>query len=59
MDRVFTNEVGSVIAIASTTAGIQDETTYDAFGNIESQLDSAEGDRFMFAGMEYNPTTGL
>jgi RHS repeat-associated protein len=55
----FTNQVGSVIAIASTTAGTEDEITYDPFGNILSQSDSANGDRFMFGGMEYDPTTGL
>ena len=37
----FTNQVGSVIAVASTTAGVQDEITYDPFGNIEGQSDSA------------------
>ena len=55
----FTNQVGSVIAIASTTAGVQDEITYDPFGNIVTQTDAAEADRFMFAGMEYDSTTGL
>jgi RHS repeat-associated protein len=31
----------------------------DAFGNIVSQTDSAYADRFMFAGMQYDATTGL
>jgi RHS repeat-associated protein len=53
------DQVGSVIAIGSTTAGAQDEITYDPFGNIVTQTDSSEADRFMFAGMEYDPTTGL
>jgi RHS repeat-associated protein len=55
----FTDQVGSVIAIASTTAGVQDEITYDPFGNIVTQTDSAEADRFMFAGMEFDSNTGL
>ena len=55
----LTDQVGSVIAIASTTAGVLDEITYDPFGNIVTQTDAAEADRFMFAGMEYDSTTGL
>jgi RHS repeat-associated protein len=54
----FHDQVGSVIAIASTAAGVQDEIIYDPFGNIVAQTDSAEADRFMFAGMEYDATTG-
>ena len=46
-----------MIAIASTTAGVQDEITYDPFGNIEGQSDSANADRFLFAGMEYDFST--
>ena len=55
----FTNQIGSVVAIASTTAGVQDEITYDPFGNIVTQTDASEADRFLFAGMEYDPTTGI
>jgi RHS repeat-associated protein len=55
----FHDQVGSVTAIGSTTAGAQDEITYDPFGNIVTQTDSAEADRFMFAGMEFDSSTGL
>ena len=55
----FTNQVGSVIAIASTTAGVQDEITYDPFGNIEGQSDSANADRFLFAGWNMTPPLGF
>ena len=54
----LTDQVGSVLAIASTSAFL-DEITYDPFGNIVTQTDASEADRFMFAGMEYDPTTGL
>ena len=36
-----------------------DEIIYDPFGNIVAQTDAANADRFMFAGMEYDSTTGL
>ena len=36
-----------------------DEITYDAFGNITNQTNSSNGDRFMFAGMQFDATTGL
>ena len=52
------DQVGSVVAIASTSA-VLDQITYDPFGNIVTQTDSAEADRFMFAGMEWDPTTSL
>jgi RHS repeat-associated protein len=55
----FRNQVGSVIAIASTTAGVQDQITYDPFGNIVTQTNATNGDRFLFAGMEYDSVTGL
>jgi RHS repeat-associated protein len=54
----LTDQVGSVVAIVSTSA-VLDQITYDPFGNIVTQTDSAEADRFMFAGMEYDSTTGL
>jgi RHS repeat-associated protein len=54
----LTDQVGSVVAIASTSA-VLDQITYDPFGNIVTQTDSAEADRFMFAGLEYDSTTGL
>jgi RHS repeat-associated protein len=55
----FTNQVGSVIAIASTTAGVEDEITYDPFGNIVTQTNATDAVRFGFAGMEYDSVTGL
>ena len=38
---------------------ILDEIIYDAFGNITNQTGSSYADRFMFAGMQYDATTGL
>jgi RHS repeat-associated protein len=55
----FTNQIGSVIAIASTTAGTEDEITYDPFGNIVTQTNATDDVRFGFAGMEFDSVTGL
>jgi RHS repeat-associated protein len=54
----LTDQVGSVVAIASTSA-VLDEITYDPFGNIVTQTNATDAVRFGFAGMEYDPTTGL
>jgi RHS repeat-associated protein len=55
----FTNQIGSVIAIASTTTGTEDEITYDPFGDIVTQTNATDAVRFGFAGMEYDSVTGL
>ena len=55
----LTDQLGSVRFIENTSGTVLDAITYDAFGNITSQSDSAYGDRFMFAGMQYDATTGL
>ena len=36
-----------------------DHIVYGSFGNIISQTNSSNGDRFMFTGMEYDATTGI
>jgi RHS repeat-associated protein len=54
----LTNQLGSVVAIASTSA-VLDQITYDPFGNIVTQTNATDAVRFGFAGMEYDSTTGL
>ena len=36
-----------------------DHIVYDSFGNIVTETDPAEGDRFTFAGMQFDATIGL
>jgi RHS repeat-associated protein len=55
----LTDQVGSVRYIENTSGTVLDGITYDAFGNIVSQTDSSDGDRFMFAGMQYDAATGI
>ena len=35
-----------------------DHIVYDSFGNIVTETNAANGDRFKFAGMQYDATTG-
>ena len=42
----------------STSGTELDHVVYDSFGNIVSETNATNGDRFKFAGMEYDATTG-
>ena len=55
----LTNQLGSVVELASTTSGALDEIVYDPYGNVVTQTNATNADRFMFAGMEYDSVTGL
>ena len=59
VDWYLTNQLGSVIELASTTSGALDEIVYDPYGNVITQTNATNADRFMFAGMEYDSVTGL
>ena len=54
----LTDKLGSVREIVSTSGTVLDQIVYDSFGNIVTETNAANGDRFKFAGMEYDPTTG-
>jgi RHS repeat-associated protein len=54
----LTDKLGSVRDIVSSSGTDLDHIVYDAFGNIVSQSGASYGDRFMFAGMQYDPSTG-
>ena len=55
----LTDQIGSVRYIENTAGTVLDAINYDAFGNIVSQTGSTNADRFMFAGMQYDSTTGI
>ena len=55
----LTDELGSVWNVVSSSGTVLDAITYDAYGNILSESSPSSGDRFKFAGMEYDATTGL
>jgi RHS repeat-associated protein len=53
------DKLGSVRDIASSAGAVIDHIVYDSFGNILSESNATNGDRFKFAGMEYDAVTGL
>jgi RHS repeat-associated protein len=52
------DNVGSFYADVTTTM-VLDAVIYDPYGNIVTETNASEGDRFKFAGMEYDSVTGL
>jgi RHS repeat-associated protein len=54
----LTDNLGSVRDIVSTSGSELDHIVYDSFGNIVTETDAANGDRFKFAGMQYDATIG-
>ena len=54
----LTDKLGSVRDIVSSSGTELDHIVYDSFGNIVTETNAANGDRFKFAGMEYDATTG-
>ena len=54
----LTDKLGSVRDIVNTSGTKLDHIVYDSFGNIVTETNATNGDRFKFAGMEYDATTG-
>ena len=54
----LTDQVGSVVEHRVRRAGL-DKIVYDPYGNVVTQTNAANADRFGFAGMEYDSVTGL
>jgi RHS repeat-associated protein len=52
------DNVGSFYADVTTTM-VLDAVIYDPYGNIVTETNATDGDRFKFAGMEYDSVTGL
>jgi RHS repeat-associated protein len=55
----MTDELGSVTDLISSSGTELDHIVYGPYGNIVSESDASDGDRFKFAGMQYDATTGL
>ena len=53
----LTDNLGSVRDIVSSAGSQLDHIVYDSFGNIVTETNAANGDRFKFAGMQYDSTT--
>ena len=54
----LTDNLGSVRDIVSASGTGLDHIVYDSFGNIVTETNVANGDRFKFAGMQFDATTG-
>ena len=54
----LTDKLGSVRDVVSSSGTVLDHVVYDSFGNIVSETNASNGDRFKFAGMEYDAVTG-
>ena len=52
------DNLGTVRDIADTTVTIIYHAVYDSFGNVTSETNATNGDRFKFAGMQYDATVG-
>ncbi len=55
----LTDQLGSVWNVVSWSGTVLDAITYDAYGNILNETSPSNGDRFKFAGMQYDEATGL
>jgi RHS repeat-associated protein len=58
----LTDALGSVRVLATSstsTVGIVDRVDYDAFGDITNETNATGGDRFKYAGGQFDPVTGL
>ncbi len=54
----LTDKLGSVRDLVSSSGTELDHIVYDSFGNIVSESNAANGDRFKFTGQEYDSITG-
>ena len=50
----LTDKLDSVRDVVSSAGSVLDHVVYDSFGNITTETNSSNGDRFKFAGMEYD-----
>src|SRR5205814_2186996 len=55
----LTDKLGTVRDIVETTGTVLDHLSYDSYGKVLTESSAADGDRFKFAGREYDTETGL
>jgi RHS repeat-associated protein len=54
----LTDKLGSARDIVDTSGNSLDHVVYDSFGSVVTETNASNGDRFKFAGMEYDSTVG-
>jgi RHS repeat-associated protein len=52
------DKLGTIRDITDNKAAVLDHVIYDSFGQVTSETNATNGDRFKFAGMEYDSATG-
>jgi len=55
----LTDNIGSVRELVTTTGAVQDQVTYDPFGNILSESNPSNGDRFKYTSEPWDSSIGL
>jgi RHS repeat-associated protein len=55
----LTDRLGSVRDIVNTSGTVIDHIVYDSYGNVVSETNPTNGDRFKYTGREYDSVTGL
>jgi RHS repeat-associated protein len=55
----LTDRLGSVRQIVDGAGTILDDIVYDSFGNVLSESNPSQGDRFKFTGREFSPDLGI
>ena len=53
----LTDKLGSARDIVDTSGNVMDHIVFDSFGNIVTETNATNGDRFKYAGMQYDSTT--
>ncbi|MDR3635134.1 MAG: malectin domain-containing carbohydrate-binding protein [Isosphaeraceae bacterium] len=54
----LTDRLGSVRDVVNTSGTVVDHLAYDSFGNVTSESSPSNGDRFKFAGMQFDSASG-
>jgi RHS repeat-associated protein len=54
----LTDKLDSVRDVVSSSGTVLDHVVYNSFGNIVTETNASDGDRFKFAGMEYDDLSG-
>jgi RHS repeat-associated protein len=54
----MTDHLGSVRDVVSSSGSVLDHIAYDAYENVTSQSNAADGDEFQYAGMRTDAATG-
>ncbi len=55
----LTDKLGTVRDIDNTSAAVIDHVVYDSYGNVVTQTNAINGDRFKYTGMQSDSTVGL